>query len=194
MNTPEAREVPIRRTGRHWKCFASQHVSVRKAPDLVAFRTTYVTADGEACIEWEAGAQWKPVSAPRRLFARPIERKPELSPSGWKATAACPVLPDYRSVLECGAWSAWRSNAPAKTRASLSAWGHPPATRQPLWKLETSEKVQTVPHARYAPPARMIKLTETRQITPCKWIRPTKERCRKRSGTLLTTGPVSSLG
>lgn len=63
-----------------------------------------------------------------------------------------------------------------KTRASLplDAIRRPKDT--PLWKLEASLKCRSCRTTRYAPPARMIKVTETRQITPYKWVHPTEER------------------
>ena len=32
-----------------------------------------------------------------------------------------------------------------------------------------------MPQGRYAPPVRMIKLTETREITPYKWVHPDED-------------------
>ncbi|SFJ72795.1 hypothetical protein [Bradyrhizobium sp. cf659] len=63
-----------------------------------------------------------------------------------------------------------------KTRASLplDAIRRPKDT--PLWKLEASLKCRACRTTRYAPPASMIKLTETRQITPYKWVHPTEDR------------------
>lgn len=63
-----------------------------------------------------------------------------------------------------------------KTRASLplSAIRRPRDT--PIWKLEASLKCRSCRKGRYAPPVHMIKLTETRSITPYKWVHPTEER------------------
>ncbi|TWB66633.1 hypothetical protein [Bradyrhizobium sacchari] len=63
-----------------------------------------------------------------------------------------------------------------KTRASipLDAIRRPKDT--PIWKLEASLKCRSCRTPRRAPAARMIKLTESRQITPYKWVHPTEER------------------
>lgn len=65
--------------------------------------------------------------------------------------------------------------ARCKTRASLplDAIRRPQDT--PHWKLEASLKCRSCRTPRYAPPARMIKLAETRQITPYKWLHPSEE-------------------
>jgi hypothetical protein len=46
----------------------------------------------------------------------------------------------------------------------------------PIWKLEASLKCRSCRKGRSAPPVRMIKLTEARQITPYKWVHPDEER------------------
>jgi hypothetical protein len=63
-----------------------------------------------------------------------------------------------------------------KTRASvpLDAIRRPRDT--PVWKLEASLKCRSCRKGRYAPPVHMIKLTETRKITPYKWVHPDEER------------------
>ena len=63
-----------------------------------------------------------------------------------------------------------------KTRASLplSAIRRPRDT--PVWKLEASLKCRSCRKGRYAPGVHMIKLTETQEITPYKWVHPTEER------------------
>ncbi|MCK1616578.1 hypothetical protein IVA96_07935 [Bradyrhizobium sp. 159] len=66
--------------------------------------------------------------------------------------------------------------ARCKTRASLPLDAIRRPRDTPLWKLEASLKCRSCRTNRYAPPARVIKLTETRQITPCKWVHPTEER------------------
>jgi hypothetical protein len=53
----------------------------------------------------------------------------------------------------------------------------------PIWKLEASCKCRS---GRDAPPVRMIKLTETREITPYKWVHP-DEDCSPRG--LFGNGP-----
>ena len=63
-----------------------------------------------------------------------------------------------------------------KTRASLplDAIRRPRST--PIWKLEASLKCRSCRKGRHAPPVRMIKLTEQRQITPYTWVHPDEER------------------
>src|ERR1700730_3845370 len=46
----------------------------------------------------------------------------------------------------------------------------------PIWKLEAALKCRSCRKGRYAPPVHMIKLTETREITPYKWVHPDEER------------------
>src|SRR5215831_11837348 len=54
--------------------------------------------------------------------------------------------------------------ARCKTRASLPLDAIRRPKNTPLWKIEASLKCRSCRTTRYAPPARMIKLTETRQI------------------------------
>jgi hypothetical protein len=63
-----------------------------------------------------------------------------------------------------------------KTRASLplDAIRRPHDT--PIWKLEAALKCRSFKRGRYAPPVQMIKLTETREITPYLWVHPDEER------------------
>ena len=53
------------------------------------------------------------------------------------------------------------------------------ATRRPqdtrIWKLKASLKCRSCHKGRYAPPVRIIKLTETREITPYKWVHPDED-------------------
>ena len=42
----------------------------------------------------------------------------------------------------------------------------------PIWKLEAALKCRSCRKGRYAPPVHMIKLTETREITPYRWVHP----------------------
>jgi hypothetical protein len=46
----------------------------------------------------------------------------------------------------------------------------------PIWKLEAALKCRSCRKGRYAPPVHMIKLTETREITPYRWVHPDEER------------------
>jgi len=40
------------------------------------------------------------------------------------------------------------------------------------WQYPTSLKFRSCRKGRYAPPVHMLKLTETREITPYKWVHP----------------------
>ena len=44
------------------------------------------------------------------------------------------------------------------------------------WKLEAALKCRFVQEGRHAPPVQMIKLTDTRENTPCLWVHPSEER------------------
>jgi hypothetical protein len=46
----------------------------------------------------------------------------------------------------------------------------------PIWKLEAALKFRSCRKGRYAQPGRMIKLTETREITPYVWVHPDEEK------------------
>ena len=63
-----------------------------------------------------------------------------------------------------------------KTRASLPLDAVRRPRDTPLWKLEASLKCRSWRKGRYAPPVHMIKLTETREITPYLWVHPDEER------------------
>jgi hypothetical protein len=63
-----------------------------------------------------------------------------------------------------------------KTRASLPLDAIRRPHNTPLWKLEASLKCRSCRKGRYAPPVHMIKLTETQEITPYKWVHPEEER------------------
>ena len=63
-----------------------------------------------------------------------------------------------------------------KTRASLPLSDIRRPRDTEIWKLEASLKCRNCRTRRYAPPTRMIKLTEQQQITPYKWVHPTEER------------------
>jgi hypothetical protein len=63
-----------------------------------------------------------------------------------------------------------------KTRSSLPLDAIRRPRDTPLWKLEASLKCRSCRKGRYAPPVHMIKLTETREITPYLWVHPDEER------------------
>jgi hypothetical protein len=62
------------------------------------------------------------------------------------------------------------------TRASLPLDAIRRPRDTPLWKLEASLKCRSCRKGRYAPSVHMIKLTETREITPYLWVHPDEER------------------
>ena len=45
----------------------------------------------------------------------------------------------------------------------------------PIWKLEASLKCRSCRKGKYAPPVYMIRLTETREIMPYRWMHPDQE-------------------
>jgi hypothetical protein len=51
-----------------------------------------------------------------------------------------------------------------------------PPRDTPIWKLEAALKCRSCRTPRYSPPVHMIKLIETRQITPYAWVHPDEER------------------
>jgi hypothetical protein len=63
-----------------------------------------------------------------------------------------------------------------KTRASLPLADIRRPRDTPIWKLEAPLKCRSCRNGRYAPPVHMIKLTETREITPYKWVHPDEEK------------------
>lgn len=66
--------------------------------------------------------------------------------------------------------------ARCKTRASLPLEAIRRPRDTPIWKLESSLKCRSCRHGRYAPPVRMIKLTDSQEISPYKWVYPDEER------------------
>jgi hypothetical protein len=69
-----------------------------------------------------------------------------------------------------------RSSNRCKTRASLPLDAIRRPRDTPIWKLEAALKCRSCRKGRYAPPVHMIKLTETREITPYLWVHPDEER------------------
>ena len=53
---------------------------------------------------------------------------------------------------------------------------HPPTARHAALEAGGFAKMPIMPEGRYAPPVHMIKLTETREITPYRWVHPDEER------------------
>ena len=63
-----------------------------------------------------------------------------------------------------------------KTRASLPLDAIRRRRETPIWKLEASLKCRSCRKRHWAPPARMIRLTEQREVAPYKWVHPDEER------------------
>ena len=63
-----------------------------------------------------------------------------------------------------------------KTRASIPLEAIRRPRHTPIWKLEGSFRCRSCGTPRYRPRVHMIKLTETRQITPFMWVHPNEER------------------
>jgi hypothetical protein len=63
-----------------------------------------------------------------------------------------------------------------KTRASLPLDAIRRPRDTPIWKLEAALKCRSCREGCYAPPVHIIKLTETREITPYVWVHPDEER------------------
>jgi hypothetical protein len=84
--------------------------------------------------------------------------------------------PTIAQCLDGGlAWLEVECNR-CKTRASLPLDAVRRPRDTPIWKLEASLKCRSCRKGRAAPPVRMIKLTETRAITPYNWVHPDEER------------------
>ena len=127
---------------------------------------------------------WAPKSAPRAPAKRATEGHPRgrprrgrslVDPHGrlWRAGAA---LADDRAMPQWRpGWLEVECNR-CKTRASLPLDAIRRPRDTPIWKLEASLKCRSCRKGRYAPPVHMIKLTETREITPYQWVHPDEER------------------
>jgi hypothetical protein len=63
-----------------------------------------------------------------------------------------------------------------ETRASIPLEALRRPRNTPIWRLEAALKCRSCKRGRYAPPVQMIKLTETREITPYLWVHPDEER------------------
>ena len=65
---------------------------------------------------------------------------------------------------------------PCKTRASLPLDAIRRSHETPIWKLESSIKCRSCRKGRYAPPVHVVRLTETQEIEPYKWVHPEEDR------------------
>src|SRR5450631_3110292 len=108
--------------------------------------------------------------------ARPIALRLRHGRSEWKAIAApAQPSPTIGQCLRGGlGWLEVECNR-CETRASLPLDAIRRPRDTPLWKLEASLKCRSCRKGRNAPPVHMIKLTDTREITPYKWVHPDEE-------------------
>jgi hypothetical protein len=87
-----------------------------------------------------------------------------------------PIFPEISPSLNGGyGWLEVECNR-CKTRASLPLYAIRRPRDTPIWKLEAALKCRSCKKDRYAPPVHMIKLTETREITPYVWVYPDDDR------------------
>ena len=63
-----------------------------------------------------------------------------------------------------------------KTRASLPLDAIRRRRETPIWKLEASLKCRSCRRCHWAPPARLTRLTEQREVAPYNWVHPDEER------------------
>jgi hypothetical protein len=80
---------------------------------------------------------------------------------------------DFRHRLVPGNWQVSISHLIVDHRVGETPFRRPRNTR--IWQLEAALKCRLCRKGRYAPPVHMIKLTETREITPYKWVHPDEE-------------------
>jgi hypothetical protein len=78
-----------------------------------------------------------------------------------------PIIGQCLNEIECNR---------CKTRASLSLDATAGRAITPIWKPEAALKCRSCKKGRYAPPAHMIKLTATQEVTPYKWVHPDEGR------------------
>src|ERR1700759_1455499 len=63
-----------------------------------------------------------------------------------------------------------------ETKASIPLDAIRRSRDTPIWKLEGSFRCRSCGTRRYRSPVHMLRLTETREITPYKWVHPDDER------------------
>jgi hypothetical protein len=88
---------------------------------------------------------------------------------------ACAAVADDRAVSQRWLRLARDRMQPVQDQGKLAPGRYPAAAGTPIWKLEAALKCRSCRKGRYAPPVHMIKLTETREITPYKWVHPDEE-------------------
>src|SRR4051794_7882810 len=131
-----------------------------------------------------AAGSWAQRCAPRRpakRLGRPLARRIEPRRKAWSVRmegygAPAQPSPTIGQCLNGGLGWLEVGCQRCKTRASLPLDSVRRPRDTPIWKLEASLKCRSCRKGRYAPPVRMVKLTETREITPYKWVHPDEER------------------
>src|SRR6478735_6028073 len=112
----------------------------------------------------------------RKPHVRPIARRPTAWSLRMEGYGPAQPSPTIAQCLNGGlGWLEVECNR-CKTRASLPLDAIRRPRDTPIWKLEASLKCRSCRKGRSAPPVHMIKLTETREITPYKWVHPDEER------------------
>ena len=86
-----------------------------------------------------------------------------------------PILLSKLAILELCGWLEVECRR-CKTRESIPLDAIRRPRNTPIWKLEAVLKCRSCKKGRYAPPVHMVKLTETREITPYFWVHPNEER------------------
>ena len=86
----------------------------------------------------------------------------------------CAAVAHYRGMPAVGWLEVKCHRCETKASIPLDAIRRPRNTS--IWKLEASLKCRPCRKGKYAPPVHMIRLTETREITPYVWIHPDEER------------------
>src|ERR1700755_1411020 len=122
------------------------------------------------------GAKIRAQSA-RELAARALREADRAEALAWSVRMegyGGPAQPSP-TIAQClngdyGWWEVKCDRCETKASIPLDAIRRPRGT--PIWKLEASLKCRSCRKGRSAPPVRMIKLTETRAITPYKWVYP----------------------
>jgi hypothetical protein len=60
-------------------------------------------------------------------------------------------------------------------KGAAHGWCHGREQQFPAARKFNVAEMQIVPQGRWAPPVRMLKLTEARSLTPYKWVHPDEE-------------------
>jgi hypothetical protein len=119
---------------------------------------------------WRAGSRQKGRPRGRSRRGRSL-----VDPHGGVRRPSATVADDGQCLNGGLGWLEVECNR-CKTPASLPLDAIRRPRDTPIWKLEASLKCRSCRKGRYAPPVHMLKLTETREITPYLWVHPNEER------------------